>query len=209
MTRATPAFGLGRPATRTLATMLVALLLVLAGCSGAGLSGGDNEDDMPFMDHSDDDEEHEDMAGNVSDAELNATLHQSEHITFEHQSSDGRSVTIQSVTLAEGGYVAIHDARRLDAGLAQSLIGISEPLEGGTYEDLTVELFDVPGYDYGDDPQLTGDPHLVVTIHHPMDEGSFEYVADGADGEGPYLNETGAVHADFVMISTGDEDEDG
>jgi len=65
-------------------------------------------------------------------------------VTFENQTANvtekGTAVTIETTTLSEGGYVAIHNESLLDGDAVGSVVGVSEYLEAGTYENLSVVL---------------------------------------------------------------------
>jgi len=56
-------------------------------------------------------------------------------ITFEDQQGNGSTVTVQSVTVSEGGYVVISD------GGDEPLV-VSERLEAGSHENVTLERED-------------------------------------------------------------------
>jgi len=52
-------------------------------------------------------------------------------------------VTIDNVTVPEGGYVAIHDQFLFEGDVIGSVVGTSEYLEAGSHENVTVTLFNV------------------------------------------------------------------
>jgi hypothetical protein len=113
-------------------------------------------------------------------------------VTFENQSSDGRTVVVDSVTLPEGGFVTIHDATLLEGNVVGSVIGVTGPFEPGVHENVTVPLFTVPGGPDG--PELTEDGTLIAMPHLDTNaNGLYEFViSDGAD-DGPYLDNGSAV----------------
>lgn len=189
-----------------MAAVLVALLVGVAGCSGTGGGNGGDGDGMPFMDHS------TDVAATPVGGTPNGTVDGGEHakleasslLTVRNQTSDGRRVTVASVRLPEGGYVAIHDARRMDAGLARNVIGVSGYFEAGTQEDVTVTLFEVPGYNYSDDAHLMGDGdvRVFVTVHRDTNGNTtFDYVTSGTAADGPYRTDSGAVAVGFATLT--------
>jgi hypothetical protein len=61
-------------------------------------------------------------------------------VSFEAQTSGGHTVTVDSVTLPEGGFVTIHDSSLQDGETFASVVGSSAYLEPGTYENVTVTL---------------------------------------------------------------------
>lgn len=204
-----PSHSSRRPSVRLsrMATVVsIAVVVVLAGCAGLGLGGGNGDGDaMPFMNHSTE-RGPPTPAGDNSTTTVagpsNTTLQESELVTVANQTSDGRTVTIRSFTLSEGGYVAIHDARRMNASLAGNLIGVSEYLEPGNHATVTVRLFDVPGHDFGDNPHLMGSPPVFATLHHDTTgNATFEYVTSGTTEDGVYRTDTGAVAVDFAVLT--------
>lgn len=194
------------PTRRAVAAVLVTLLVVLAGCSA--VEHDNSGDGMPFMDHST-----AVAATPVSgssngtvDGHSTTTLQASSLLTVTNQTSNGQRVTIQALTVPEGGYVAIHDARRRDAGLARNVIGVSGYLDAGTHEDLTVTLFDVPGYNYSESAHLMGDENgnvrVFVTVHRDTNANTtFEYVTSGTSADGPYRTDSDVIAAEFATLT--------
>lgn len=127
-------------------------------------------------------------------------------VNFTNQSSDGGSVVVDSVTLPEGGFVAIHDSSLLDGNVIGSVIGVSQPLSAGTYENLTVELFTVPGGPAG---ELTEDETLIAMPHLDTNGNDvYEFVLSGGMDDGPYLSNGSAVTASGT-VSVGPADDNG
>ncbi|WP_336036467.1 DUF7282 domain-containing protein [Halobacterium yunchengense] len=81
-------------------------------------------------------------------------------VAFDAQTSNGSTVTVDEVTLSEGGFVAIYD----ESG---DLVGHSAYLSPGTHEDVTVSL----------DEELSGDATLDATAHCDTD-GDEEFDED-------------------------------
>lgn len=206
--------GSGSMSQRSTTAVVVALVVVLAGCAGLGVGGGQNES-MPFMNHTATDGVYtgSDGDGNATtnitaEGDANLTLYESGRVTVENQTTNGTVVTVHSITVPEGGYAVIHDARRMDAGLARNIIGVSAYLDPGTHRNVTVTLFDVPGYDFGEDAHLMGDVRVFVTPHHETTANrTFEYVTSDTAEDGPYRNETGAVPVAFGTVSVEHEQE--
>ncbi len=114
-------------------------------------------------------------------------------VTFDDQESDGTTVTVQNVAVPEDGYVAIHSDSLLDGETVGSVIGVSEYLEAGEYEDLTVELFDVPGADFGES-ELTENQTLTAMLHEESDgDETFDYVSAAGFVDQPFLDNGDAV----------------
>ncbi|WP_232703459.1 DUF7282 domain-containing protein [Halobacterium wangiae] len=86
-------------------------------------------------------------------------------VTFDDQTATGNTVTIQNVTLPEGGYVAVHATTGGANDTVGDVIGVSDYLEAGSYEDVTVTLYeDVPGADF-ENTAVNGTETLVAMAH--------------------------------------------
>ena len=98
-------------------------------------------------------------------------------VTFDDQvSADGRTVTVASTFLPRDGYIAIHDSTLLDGNTLGSVIGVSEYLPAGTYSDVPVSLFDVPGKDFPADTMLMESQTLFAMPHEETsDPMTMEY----------------------------------
>ncbi|MFC7214167.1 hypothetical protein ACFQO4_08760 [Saliphagus sp. GCM10025334] len=109
------------------------------------------------------------------------------------QTIDGETVTIDDVTLSEGGFVAVHDGRWLEGERADSVIGVSEYLEPGEHESVTVTLFeDVPGAEYEVDALEPGEHSLFAVPYRDGDNDQEFDRIDTDDGEdSPYVRQGG------------------
>ena len=107
--------------------------------------------------------------------------------TFENQETGGKTVTVQSATLPEGGFVAIHDGRLQEGKVFESVIGVSDYLSAGTHEDVRVMLFQgVPGGDF-DQQRLTEDQTLFAMPHLDTDGNqTYDFITSNGDADGPY-----------------------
>jgi hypothetical protein len=124
-------------------------------------------------------------------------------VAFEDQETDGTTVTVDSVTIPEPGYVAIHDSSLLEDNVVGSVIGVSGYLEPGTYENVTVTLFDVPGGEFNE-TALTGDGVLIAMPHQETgDNQTYDFVrTDGAE-DGPFTIDGQAV-VDEAIVTVAD-----
>jgi hypothetical protein len=120
-------------------------------------------------------------------------------VTFDDQTTGGKTVTTASVTLPEGGFVAIHDERLLDGKALESVVGVSRYLEAGTHENVQIPLFDVMGADF--EKQMLSEDQTLVAMPHLDSDGNDEYdfVSSGGKTDGPYTKDGKAV-VDEAMV---------
>ncbi|WP_410766541.1 PGF-CTERM sorting domain-containing protein [Haloferax sp. DFSO60] len=113
-------------------------------------------------------------------------------VVASDQSGDGTTVTIDSVTLANGGFVTVHDASVTDGAVFESIRGTSEYLAPGTHENVEITL-DAPLEESG----------TIVPMAHVDSDGDEMYTFDTSEGaaDGPYVASTGAVltTADYTV----------
>lgn len=104
------------------------------------------------------------------------------NVTFEDQSTTGETVTISSVTLSEGGFVAVQNS----SGASDDAIrGASTYLSAGTHEDVTVQL----------DPAIESDTELVVQAYTDANgDRRFEYDSSGGEEDLPYRTRDGNLN---------------
>jgi len=101
----------------------------------------------------------------------------SAQVTFTEQTSGGQTVVVDSVTMAEGGFVAIHDASLNEGETLASVVGSSTYLEAGTHHNVTVHL----------DEPLSEDATLVAMPHKDTNgDHAYEFVSSQGETDGPY-----------------------
>jgi PGF-CTERM protein len=106
-------------------------------------------------------------------------------VSFGNQTSDGSSVTVDSVYLPEGGFVVMHDSTLVTEGDAiGSVVGVSDYLGAGEHEDVSVSLSE--GID--ESQELIAMPHRDTNGNEEYEFGESE----GSD-DGPYTADGGAV----------------
>jgi plastocyanin len=127
--------------------------------------------------------------GAVTDA-AEVTVEQPEPaaaVTFSGQTTDGTTVTVDSVRMDDGGFVTMHDSTLLDGDALGSVVGVSEYREPGTYENISVEL----------DEQLAEDQTLIAMPHRDTNGNqSYDFVESGGGTDAPYTADGGAVTDD-------------
>ncbi|WP_433626353.1 DUF7282 domain-containing protein [Halomicrococcus sp. NG-SE-24] len=106
------------------------------------------------------------------------------NITINEQRSDGEQIVIESVTMSEGGFVAIHDQSLLEGDVIDSVRGNSVYLEPGTHENVTVTLAEP----INESQSLIAMPHLDTN-----DNQVYDFVIGGGDVDGPYTSAGEAV----------------
>ena len=98
-------------------------------------------------------------------------------VTFEDQTTAGDSLTVQSATLHDGGFVTIHDSTLLDGAVLGSVRGTSEYLAPGTNTNVTIDV----------SPAIGTDGTFIAMPHFDTDgDRTYDFVtSEGAD-DGPY-----------------------
>ncbi|WP_129113040.1 DUF7282 domain-containing protein [Halegenticoccus tardaugens] len=128
-------------------------------------------------------------------------------VTFDDQTTDGKTVTVAAATLPEGGFVAIHDERLLDGDALGSVVGVSEYLDEGTHEDVEVALFDVKGVDF-EEETLEGDQTLIAMPHLDTDGNEeYDFVETEGEEDGPYTVDDEPVVDDAMITVEADDEE--
>lgn len=132
-------------------------------------------------------------------------------VNFVDQRSGGTTVTVSSVRLAADGFIAIHDSELLsdDPVVAGSVIGVSEYLEAGVYENVEVTLYDVPGgEDNGNfeaDEVFDEDETLIAMPHRDTnDNETYDFIISSGEEDGAFLNAIGGGPVvDPAMVTAG------
>lgn len=133
------------------------------------------------------------------------------YVDLGDQTSNGLTVTVDSVTLPEGGYVSVQDPtnftnyddgsgdddpfnRSIESFFGRTILGVSEYLDSGTHEDVEVDL-DIP---------FEGGTRLLAMAHEDTGEGeSFEYVDSlGEEDAGYTFSGPNPVARDALMEYT-------
>ncbi|WP_255195694.1 DUF7282 domain-containing protein [Halorarius litoreus] len=157
---------------RSIGALLMALVLVALGAAGAGAA-------VPA----------DSTGGSASAAEL-------AHVpgaTFDNQTSGGTTVTVQSVTVPNGGFVTIHDATVTEGGnqVFSSVRGSSAYLSAGTHENVTVTL----SQPVSEDATLIAMPHKDTDGDH-----TYSFVSSGGSADGPYTSD-GTIVVDSASVT--------
>lgn len=114
-----------------------------------------------------------------NEAEQNFELDAPSTVFNDQVSDDGMTVTVDEVYLPEDGFVAIHSTpvEDEDAGIspADSVVGVSEPLDAGDHTDVEVMLFgdNVVGADF--DRDSLEESQTLVAMPHLDEPNDDEY----------------------------------
>ncbi|QIB75824.1 PGF-CTERM sorting domain-containing protein [Halogeometricum borinquense] len=107
-------------------------------------------------------------------------------VTAADQTTDGQTVTIDSVTLHDGGFVTVHDATVTEGAVFESVRGTSAYLSPGTHENVSVEL----------SKPLTETTTIVPMAHMDTNGNeAYDFVTSDGTEDGPYVALGGAVVA--------------
>ncbi|WP_435551638.1 DUF7282 domain-containing protein [Natrinema sp. CGMCC1.2065] len=116
-------------------------------------------------------------------------------IDFPDQESDGDAVTVDDVSLSEGGFVAVYDGVAVDTD-PDAIVGVSSYLEAGDHENVTVDL----------EESLNESGPLVAVVHHDTDgDEAFGYVESDGEDDVPYVTAGGAPVLDGAFVTVADE----
>ncbi|ELY67639.1 DUF7282 domain-containing protein [Natrinema versiforme] len=119
-------------------------------------------------------------------------------IDVADQTSDGEQVTIEDVSLSEGGFVAVYSGVAVDAD-PDDVVGVSSYLEAGEHENVTVDL---------DEPLNESGPLVAVAHHDTNDDETFDYVDSDGEDDVPYVTGNGAPVLDAAFVTVTDETND-
>lgn len=110
-------------------------------------------------------------------------------VTFYNQSVGNEQLTVASTEMEKGGFVTMHDTRLLDGVGAGSIIGVSEYLDPGKHENVTVPLFNEPletdKEELRENQILIAVPHLDTNENQEFDFLPSDPGQDVAYTEGP------------------------
>ncbi|GGN96452.1 DUF7282 domain-containing protein [Haloarcula pellucida] len=126
----------------------------------------------------------------ISDDEIDGTIGAapSSSVSISDQESNGETVVVDSATLSEGGFIAIHNGTA-----SGDVIGASSYLEAGSHEDVEVTLNTTQSEDF-----------TAVAMPHLDDDGDQTY--DFPENDDPYTSNGSAVtDSAAVTIVTGEQ----
>ena len=149
-----------------------------------GSTGSDDGDDSTGSDDEDgstDSDDGGDSTDSDEDDETCAT------VSFSSQTTTGDAVVVDSVTVPDGGYVAVH-------GPDHATLGVSDYLSAGSHTDVTVTL----------DEPLAADQTLQAMAHRETNGNeTYDHGRCGSEVDGAYSCD-GEVVAESADVSVSD-----
>ena len=115
-------------------------------------------------------------------------------VVFTDQTTNGSVARLNTATLSQGGFVAIHDTSlTTNNSTVGSVIGVSQQLSPGPHQDVVVPLYSVDGREFNES-RLAGNGSLVAMTHFDSnDNGEFDFVESNGSVDGPYVEGTRVV----------------
>ena len=137
----------------------------------------------------------------------NGNISQSSVEMKNQNSTNGESVIVESVFVPQDGYVAIHDSTLLDGDAVGSVIGVSQYLEAGSYEQVEITLYQgVPDQSFNQS-SLQGDQQLIAMPHRENnDNQEYNFVSSDGSADGPFTS-AGEVVVDPAFVTIGNDAE--
>jgi membrane-bound metal-dependent hydrolase YbcI (DUF457 family) len=147
-----------------------------------------------------------DVAAGQSANATNAT------VTFANQTTNGSNVTIESATLPDGGFIAIHSSGYTTGGASaqSSVIATSQYLSAGNYTNVTVNVSNAPPGNYPglNRSRLNSSAPLTAMVHRDTNGNErMDFVASLGTNDTAYSGSEGRRVADSAGITAPTEPE--
>ena len=140
--------------------LLLAASLVLSAAGVAGASAGA----MPSAELR---EQPRQAQSGANTSQPNASTNAA--VEFSNQTTNGSTVTVQSATLSQPGFIALHTNSYIDGlvGANESVIAVSQRLSAGTYRNVTINVSHAPPRNAPglNQSQLNETQTLAVTVY--------------------------------------------
>lgn len=111
-------------------------------------------------------------------------------VDFRNQSEVDDEVVVREVTLSDGGFVALHDARLLVGKPFESVVGVSEYLPAGQHQSVPVAVEDADDIAEVD---LPARPLIPMPHRDTNDDEEYDFVDSEGEHDGPYTKAGQAV----------------
>lgn len=142
----------------------------------------------------------------------NATNTTNATVAFANQTTNGSNVTIESATLPEGGFIAIHSSGYTTGGASaeSSIIATSDYFESGKHTNVTVNISNAPPGNYPglNRSQLDSSGSFTAMIHRDTNGNErMDYVASLGENDTAYSGSEGNPVTDSAGLSVPTEPE--
>ncbi|ESP88410.1 CHRD domain containing protein [Candidatus Halobonum tyrrellensis G22] len=128
-------------------------------------------------------------------------------VTFDDQPPNGTTVSVASVTVPDGGFVAIHNETDGDVG---PVVGVSAYLPAGVHEDVNVTLYEgVNGANFSENATVE-DGRTLIAMPHLDTNGNetYDFVSSNGSADGPYTVDGSAVTDSATVTNESSDDSD-
>ena len=125
-------------------------------------------------------------------------------IALANRTTNGTTVTVESVTLPDGGYVGVHRGPYDASNATSSAIGATGYLDPGSYENVTVTVGAIPGVNATESNRTVR--LSAVAYRDTDDDRRFQYVSSERAEDEPYVD-GGQVSASAVVTVEAPDDE--
>jgi hypothetical protein len=126
-------------------------------------------------------------------------------VTVGNQTAINDRITVDSVRLPIYSYVVVHNSSyNVSSPSAATIIGRTKRVRIGTFRNITIELYDVPGRNF-DRHRPNESERMYVTLYRDTNrngELDFRNLSYGMDT--PYLNESGVPLVTSVQVNNTD-----
>lgn len=184
--------------TLTRATVTVLVVGALIASASVASTAATNRTEMDASGQSELDAGDRSAVGrDVSDATASppAQANQTANVTIANQTTSGEQVRIASVTVPDGGFVVVHDARLLEGNVLGSIAGVSAYLEPGTHANVTIPVTA---------PLNRSQRVIAIAYRDSNGNETFEYRSSEGSVDGPYRTNELVVSDDaFVETANG------
>ena len=113
-------------------------------------------------------------------------------MTSSSSSVPSWTVTVDSATLSQGGFVTIHDGTLLDGEVIGSVRGTSDYLEAGSHEDVEVSL---------DNPYESDGTAIAMAHLDSNNSEGYDFVDTEGGEDGPYVTDGGDPVLDDAALT--------
>jgi membrane-bound metal-dependent hydrolase YbcI (DUF457 family) len=150
--------------------------------------------------------------GTVAGQSTNATNATNATVAFANQTTNGSNVTIESATLPDGGFIAIHSSGYTTGGASaqSSAIATSQYLSAGNHTNVTVDISNAPPGNYPglNRTRLNSSAPLTAMVHRDTNGNErMDFVASVGTNDTAYSGSGGRRVADSAGITVPTEPE--